>query len=87
LIQQLRSRARDVEVGGLAARLPLPDGAPDEAIAREARAFGLGPVPLSPWYASPSSARSGLLLGVATSPPQQLDRAFDRLFEVIDRFR
>jgi GntR family transcriptional regulator/MocR family aminotransferase len=87
LIRQLRPRAPDVEITGLAARLPLPDGAPDEAIARELRAFGLAPVPLSPWHASPASARAGLLLGVATAPPEQLARACARLFEVIDRVR
>lgn len=87
LLEQLRPRAEQVEIAGLAARLALPDGAPDQAIARELQAFGLAPVPLSPWYASQAAARSGLLLGVATAPPQHLARACDRLFEVIDRFR
>ncbi|MBV8473285.1 MAG: PLP-dependent aminotransferase family protein [Hyphomicrobiales bacterium] len=86
LVKQLWPHAQEVEVSGLAALLPLPDGAPDEAIARELQPFGLAPVPLSPWYASPASARSGLLLGVATAPPQHLASACNRLFEVIDRF-
>jgi GntR family transcriptional regulator/MocR family aminotransferase len=50
-------------------------------------AFGLAPAPLSLWYASPASARSGLLLGIATAPQQHLARSCDRLFGIIDRFR
>jgi GntR family transcriptional regulator/MocR family aminotransferase len=87
LVRQLQPRAREVETAGLSARLALPDGAPDQAIARELQAVGLAPVALSPWYASPAHARAGLLLGVATAPPQHLARACERLFEAIDRVR
>jgi GntR family transcriptional regulator/MocR family aminotransferase len=89
LLKSLRQRAADIEIttAGLAALLRLPDGAPDLAIARETLAFGLAPAPLSVWYASPASARSGLLLGIATSPQKHLARSCDRLLEVIDRFR
>jgi GntR family transcriptional regulator/MocR family aminotransferase len=48
---------------------------------------GLAPAPLSVWYASPAAARSGLLLGIATSPQKHLARSCDRLLEVMDRFR
>ena len=87
LIIHLRPRAQDVAIAGLAALLPLPDGALDQAIAREMLAFGLAPAPLSLWYASAASARSGLLLGIATAPQQHLARSCDRLFGIIDRIR
>lgn len=89
LLKCLRLRAKDIEVvtAGLAALLGLPDGVPDLTITREILAFGLAPAPLSVWYASSASARSGLLLGIATSPQEHLARSCDRLLEVIDRFR
>jgi GntR family transcriptional regulator/MocR family aminotransferase len=89
LLKCLRQRAKDIDIAtaGLAALLRLPDGVPDLTIARETLPFGLAPAPLSVWYASPASARSGLLLGIATSPQKHLARSCDRLLEVIDRFR
>jgi GntR family transcriptional regulator/MocR family aminotransferase len=71
---------------GLAVLLKLPRGAPDLAISREATAFGMSPSPLSAWYATPDTAQPGLLLGVATTPIRNLDRACDRLLEIIRRF-
>jgi GntR family transcriptional regulator/MocR family aminotransferase len=53
--------------------------------ARETLSFGLAPAPLSLWHASAASARSGLLLGVATAPPKRLAASCDRLFGIIDR--
>jgi GntR family transcriptional regulator / MocR family aminotransferase len=85
LVKYLQPRARDIVVAGLAVLLRLPDGAPDHAIARETLSFGLAPAPLSLWHASPASARSGLLLGVATAPPRRLAASCERLFEVIER--
>jgi GntR family transcriptional regulator/MocR family aminotransferase len=41
---------------------------------------------LSLWYSSPASARSGLLLGIATAPQKQLEKSCDRLRQVIARF-
>ena len=84
LLRCLRPRAESITVAGLAALLWLPDGAPDLSIAREAQAFGLAPVPLSLWYAAPASARSGLVLGIATAPQRQVERACGRLCQVID---
>ena len=86
LLKCLQPRADSITVAGLAAVMWLPDGTPDLSIAREAQAFGLAPVPLSLWYASPATARSGLVLGIATAPQRQLERACDRLLQVIDRF-
>ncbi len=71
---------------GLAVLLKLPKGASDVAIAREALTFGMSPSPLSAWYASPDSADSGLLLGVATAPTRNLVRICDQLLELIRRF-
>jgi GntR family transcriptional regulator/MocR family aminotransferase len=71
---------------GLAVLIKLPKGTPDVAVAREALTFGMSPTPLSTWYASPDSADSGLLLGVATAPTRNLARSCDRLLELIRRF-
>lgn len=70
---------------GLAVLLKLPTGTSDVAVVREASKFGMSPSPLSAWYASPDSADSGLLLGVATSPTKDLTPSCDRLFEIIGR--
>jgi GntR family transcriptional regulator/MocR family aminotransferase len=86
LLKYLRPRAKDSAVGGLAVLLRLPDDAPDLSIARETLAFGLAPAPLSLWYASKASARSGLLLGIATAPQKHLAASCDRLYGIIDRF-
>jgi GntR family transcriptional regulator/MocR family aminotransferase len=74
-----------VATSGLAVLLKLPRRTSDLAVAREVSAFGMAPSPLSAWYASPDSAESGLLLGVATAPTKNLARICDRLFEVIHR--
>ncbi|MEH2549201.1 GntR family transcriptional regulator/MocR family aminotransferase [Bradyrhizobium sp. AZCC 2262] len=87
LLKCLRPRAKDVVIAGLGVLLRLPDGAPDLSIARETLPFGLAPTPLSLWYASTASARSGLLLGIAMSPPKRIDASCDRLIRVIDRVR
>jgi GntR family transcriptional regulator/MocR family aminotransferase len=76
----------EVSVAGLAALLRLPAGTPDIVIARETLAFGMGPSPLSAWYASPEIAPSGLLLGIATTPERQLEQSCDRLMGIIKRF-
>ncbi len=85
LLKYLQPRASDITIAGLAVLLRLPDGAPDRIIARETLSFGLAPAPLSLWHASTASARSGLLLGVATAPPRRLAASCDRLFGIIDR--
>jgi GntR family transcriptional regulator/MocR family aminotransferase len=77
--------ANRVAAPGLAVLLRLPKGTPDVVLAREALMFGMFPAALSPWYASPDGAESGLLLGVATAPTKNLARSCDRLFEIIRR--
>ena len=86
LLKCLDQRAFETVTAGLAVLVRLPDGVSDISVAKALLAFGLGPPPLSPWYASPASARSGLLLGVATSPERNLARSCDRLQEVIRRY-
>jgi GntR family transcriptional regulator/MocR family aminotransferase len=88
LLTQLRPHfdADNVMATGLAVLLRLPDGTSDLTIAREILAFGMFPAPLSPWYASAETSRSGLLLGVATSPTKELARSCDRLVDIIRRF-
>jgi GntR family transcriptional regulator / MocR family aminotransferase len=85
LLKCLWPRAKDIAIAGLAVLLRLPDGAPDLAIARETLSFGLAPTPLSLWYASTASARSGLLLGIATAPHKRLAASCERLYAIIDR--
>ena len=88
MLAQLRPHfdADNVMTAGLAVLLRLPDGAPDLTIARETLAFGMFPAPLSAWYASAETSRSGLLLGIATSPTKELARSCDRLVGIIRRF-
>ena len=87
LLRHLGTCANEIAVttAGLAALLRFTDSMPDVAIVRETLAFGLAPSPLSVWYASPSSAQSGLLLGIATSPQQHVAKSCDRLLEIIYR--
>lgn len=85
LLKCLRSHGKNATIAGLAAILQLPDGVSDVSIVREAAAFGLAPAPLSLWYASAASARSGLLLGVATSPQKKIKASCERLFGLVDR--
>lgn len=86
LCEQLRMRDAEWVKAGLAVLLRLPDGAPDVQIVREAITFGLAPSPLSAWFATPSLAFPGLLLGVATAPEAHLATSCSRLFEIIDRY-
>lgn len=85
LCEQLRMRDATWMKTGLAILLRLPDSAPDIEIARELMHFGMAPSPLSKWFAAPSPASSGLLLGVATAPEAQVAASCSRLFAVIER--
>lgn len=87
LLAELRPHfdADYVTATGLAVLLRLPDGAPDLVIARALLAFGMSPGPLSTWYASAETSRSGLLLGVATSPTKELAKSCTRLVDIIRR--
>jgi len=88
LLKCLGERAQDFNVAtaGLAVSLELPRAVSDLAIIREMLPFGLTPAPLSIWYASQETARSGLLLGIATAPTRHVARSCERLLSVIDRF-
>ncbi|HEY4276110.1 MAG TPA: PLP-dependent aminotransferase family protein [Rhizomicrobium sp.] len=88
LLTRLRPHfdADKVMAAGLAVMLRLPDGTPDRVITHALRAFGMFPSPLSAWHASAQTARSGLLLGVATAPARELAKSCNRLIEIIRRF-
>src|SRR5262245_11035128 len=83
---QPRVEAATITTTGLAALIRLRDGVPDMSIIREVFAFGMAPAPLSACYAQAGPGRSGLLLGIATTPTKHLVRSCDRLFEIIERF-
>ncbi|WP_157016900.1 MocR-like pyridoxine biosynthesis transcription factor PdxR [Mesorhizobium xinjiangense] len=86
LLRNLHPEGEKVSVAGLTALLRLPARTRDIVIARETLAFGMGPSPLSAWYASPEIAPSGLLLGIATTPERQLEQSCERLMGIIKRF-
>jgi GntR family transcriptional regulator / MocR family aminotransferase len=85
LLKCLRPRGRNVAIAGLAAVLQLPEGTSDVSIAKAAVSLGLAPTPLSLWCASTASARSGLLLGIATSPQKRIETYCEQLFGIVDR--
>ena len=82
----LKARGHDARTAGLALLLELPSGVPDTAIAEDARAYGLAPMPLSLWYMTSPAPRSGLLLGAATISERALEASCDHLCEIIARF-
>ena len=85
----LESKGYAALPAGLAILLKLPDGAHDKVIAREARAYGLAPAPLSSWFASSTAKdvpQAGLLLGVAPSQEEQLPAACKCLDRLIRKF-
>jgi GntR family transcriptional regulator/MocR family aminotransferase len=88
LLQSLKPHfgSANLSSAGLAVMLRLPDGSDDLAVARECLPFGLAPAPLSSWYARAELSRPGLLLGVATAPVKQVQRASDRLQSIVRRF-
>ncbi|MBK3735572.1 aminotransferase class I/II-fold pyridoxal phosphate-dependent enzyme [Azospirillum brasilense] len=73
--------------GSLSVRLVLPPGRRDIAVAAAARADGLAPVPLSPWYADgPEDAHPrGLLLGITNLRERRLPDDCRRLIELVKR--
>lgn len=86
LLSVLDAKGIEAYPAGLAVVVKLPDGADDKRIAQEAYAYGLAPAPLSIWYCSPSTRRSGLLLGVATAIERQLPNACERLRSLMVKF-
>jgi GntR family transcriptional regulator/MocR family aminotransferase len=86
LLTNLQAHGLHAYSAGLAVVVQLPDGANDKAVAREAYAYGMAPAPLSIWYGTAATARSGLLLGVATAIETQQATACRRLGQLIQRF-
>jgi GntR family transcriptional regulator/MocR family aminotransferase len=70
---------------GLAVVVPLADHVPDIEVARSALEYGMAPAPLSPWYPEPTTAKSGLLLGVPNLKIDKVDSYCERLKRLIDR--
>jgi GntR family transcriptional regulator/MocR family aminotransferase len=68
---------------GLAVLLPLPGGFDDRALVATAQAAGLGPAPLSPWFAAATGSHSGLLLGVANVLERKIGQDCGRLLAMI----
>lgn len=83
----LERKGYQVRIGGLAALVHLPAGVPDVALAKEARAWGLAPEPLSTWFEPGSARQSGLLLGIATVDETRLSLACERLHRLISQYR
>lgn len=84
LVAALNARGFSVRPAGLSVLVDLPASASDTAIVRAALSSGIAPAPLSVWYASPDSAKPGLLLGVSTASPERVEAACDRLRQVVD---
>ena len=83
VLATMEAKGLEVYPSGLAVVLRLADCVDDKRIVREAYAYGLAPGPLSRWYCSEDTQRSGLLLGVATAIERQLPNACDRLQQLI----
>jgi GntR family transcriptional regulator / MocR family aminotransferase len=64
--------------------LGLPAGADDVGLVRRARAVGLAPSALSPWYGVDAVRQPGLLLGVSTAFGDALVSSCDRLLGLIE---
>lgn len=70
---------------GLSVVVRLPEAVSDVDIARSALRFGMAPAPLSPWFVSPTSVGSGLLLGAPNVNPKTLDSYCERIKRLIDK--
>ncbi len=63
--------------------MPIPEGFDDQNIFVDARAAGLGPAPLSPWFNGGSCSPSGLILGVANVMERRIERDCRQLLTMI----
>lgn len=73
----------DLNGGGLALVIGLPEAVDDAAIVCRARAVGLAPSPLSSWYAGKPRSRPGLLLGVTNITQQTAQISWETLQRVV----
>lgn len=85
LIDLLRDVAPAQALAGLAILVPLPEGADDIAIVRQALDFDMLPRALSPWYATKDKRRSGLILSVTNATGPGLGKACARISALIRR--
>src|SRR6266702_5227077 len=69
---------------GLHLVMQLPQGSDDRAVAAAALERNIVVRPLSGYYAQPSSSQSGLLIGYACVPDEEIAPAFDTLADAID---
>ncbi|WP_027795048.1 MocR-like pyridoxine biosynthesis transcription factor PdxR [Paraburkholderia acidipaludis] len=69
---------------GLHVVMQLPEGCDDRAVAEAALARNIVVRPLSGYYAARARAASGLLIGYACVPDEEIAPAFDTLGEAID---
>ena len=69
---------------GLHLVMQLPEGTDDRAVAAAALERNIVVRPLSGYYAERSRAQSGLLIGYACVPDEEIAPAFDTLAEAID---
>ena len=82
-LKELGSNAIKIQAtAGMAVVTTLPAEVSDVDIALRARAFGLAPVPLSPWYTG-TSRPQGLLLGVTNLTERTLAADCARLLELV----
>jgi GntR family transcriptional regulator/MocR family aminotransferase len=82
-LKELGSNAIKIQAtAGMAVVTTLPPEVSDVDIALRARAFGLAPVPLSPWYTG-TSRQPGLLLGVTNLSERTLATDCSRLLELV----
>jgi GntR family transcriptional regulator / MocR family aminotransferase len=68
---------------GLALLLPLPRGADDMAIVRQARRYAMEPAPLSAFYSTPKLRQAGLLLCITNVTPEKLPDACSRIKQLM----
>ncbi|HZZ10537.1 MAG TPA: PLP-dependent aminotransferase family protein [Paraburkholderia sp.] len=69
---------------GLHLVMQLPEGSDDRAVATAALARNIVVRPLSGYYAQPSRAPSGLLIGYACVPDEEIAPCFNTLADAID---
>ncbi|MDE1149878.1 MAG: PLP-dependent aminotransferase family protein [Azospirillaceae bacterium] len=81
LAQALRGRLAVRATAGLSLVVDLPPGTDDQAVAVQALAYGMAPVPLSPWYGT--EVAHGLLLGVTNLNERRLAADCDRLVHLV----